>query len=237
MFVTDLEAPELTPDDAHHLVDVLRLGAGDLVVASDGAGRYRPCRLEPGVPGGRGAARAGRSRPTLLTPDGPVATSPRPDPPLTVGFALHKGGRPEWAVQKLTELGIDRIVIFTTARTVVRLDETGAARRGERLRRVAREAAAQCRRLRLPVVGDPVPYETVLADRLAALAVAEPGAPPITAATTCILVGPEGGFTEDELARAPTLVGLADTVLRAETAAVAAGVLLVSLRAGRVRPR
>ena len=77
----------------------------------------------------------------------------------------------------------------------------------------------------------------MLADRLAALAVAEPGAPPITAATTCILVGPEGGFTEDELARAPTLVGLADTVLRAETAAVAAGVLLVSLRAGRLRPR
>jgi 16S rRNA (uracil1498-N3)-methyltransferase len=164
-------------------------------------------------------------------------TSPPPDPPLSVGFALHKGERPEWAVQKLTELGIDRIITFTTARTVIRLDDAGIARRGERLRRVARDAAAQCRRLRLPRIDDPLPYETLLAGEDSAIAVAEPGAPPLVAGTTCVLVGPEGGFTEDELTRAPTLVGLADTVLRTETAAVTAGVLLVALRAGRIRPR
>jgi 16S rRNA (uracil1498-N3)-methyltransferase len=233
VFVADLDAPRLEPDDAHHLANVLRLGEGDLVVASDGAGAHRLCRIALGAPR-RG--RPGRVRLVRLDPVGTVATSPPPAPPLTVGFALHKGGRPEWAVERLTELGVDRIVTFTTARTVVHLDEVGSARRGERLRRVAREAAAQCRRLRLPAIVGPLPYESVLAGEPTGLAVAEPGAPSVTAATTCILVGPEGGFTEDELARASALVGLADTVLRTETAAVAAGVLLVSFRAGRARP-
>ncbi len=237
MFVPDLAAPELEPEDAHHLANVLRLAKGDLVIASDGRGAFRPCRLEFGAPPERGSSRASRSRLARLALAGPVVTIPPPDPPLMVGFALHKGERPEWAVQKLTELGIDRIITFTTARTVVRLDDTMAGRRGDRLRRVAREAAAQCRRVILPEVDDPVPYEMVLASFPGVLAVAEPGAPPLAASTTGVLVGPEGGFTEEELGRAPTLVGLTDTVLRAETAAVAAGVLLVSIRTGRVRPR
>ena len=97
-------------------------------------------------------------------------------------------------------------------------------------------AAAQCRRLTLPAVEGPVPYETVLAGSPPGLVVAEPGGPPMTATTTCVLVGPEGGFTPEELALAPGLVGLADTVLRAETAAVVAGAYLVALRAGRLHP-
>ncbi len=234
MFVADLATPELSPDDAHHLANVLRLEEGDQVIAADGRGAFRTCRLETGSRHGTGAGRR-RALLVRLAPVGPVATTPPPDPALTVGFALHKGERPEWAVQKLTELGIDRILTFTTARTVIRLDAAAAARRGEHLRRVAKEAAAQCRRLRLPLIDDPVPYKTVLANPPTSLAVATPGGPPLSATTTCVLVGPEGGFSEDELARAPALVGLADTVLRTETAAVAAGVLLVSIRAGRIR--
>ncbi len=214
---------------------MLRLGDGEAVVAADGRGSFRPCRLELGA---AGPARPGRGRvsPARLVADGPVTAVPPPSPPLTVGFALQKGERPEWAVQKLTELGVDRIVTFTTARTVVRPDEAGAARRNVRLQRIARAAAAQCRRLTLPAVEGPVPYETVLAGSPPGLVVAEPGGPPMTATTTCVLVGPEGGFTPEELALAPGLVGLADTVLRAETAAVVAGAYLVALRAGRLHP-
>jgi 16S rRNA (uracil1498-N3)-methyltransferase len=235
VFVADLDLVELGPDDAHHLAQVLRLGDGEVVVAADGRGSFRLCRLELGA---AGPARPGRGRvsPARLVADGPVTAVPPPSPPLTVGFALQKGERPEWAVQKLTELGVDRIVTFTTARTVVRPDEAGAARRNVRLQRIARAAAAQCRRLTLPAIEGPVPYETVLAGSAPGLVVAEPGGPPMTATTTCVLVGPEGGFTPEELALAPGLVGLADTVLRAETAAVVAGAYLVALRAGRLHP-
>ncbi len=235
VFVTDLAAPELAPEDAHHLADVLRLADGEAVVAADGTGAFRLCRFELGaVTRGRPGKR--RAVPARLVAEGAVSVAPSSEPPVTVGFALPKGERPEWAVQKLTELGVDRIVTFTTARTVVRLDEAAAHRRGEHLRRVAREAAAQCRRLTLPAVDGPVPYRAVLATAPPGLAVAEPGGPPPTAATTCILVGPEGGFTPEELDLAPGLVGLADTVLRAETAAVVAGAFLVAVRAGRLRP-
>jgi 16S rRNA (uracil1498-N3)-methyltransferase len=236
VFVADLAAPELEPADAHHLAQVLRLDDGDPVVAADGTGAFCPCRIEIARSTPAGAPRTRRPALVRLQRDGAIAETAAPDPPLGVGFALHKGERPEWAVQKLTELGIDRIITFTTERTVVRLDAAAARRRGDRLRRVAREAAAQCRRLTLPFVDDPVGYAEVLTRFGTGLAVAEPEAPPITAAMTCVLVGPEGGFTDGELARAPALVGLTDTVLRTETAAVTAGALLVAIRSGRLRP-
>ena len=77
-------------------------------------------------------------------------------PALTVAFAPVKGERPEWVVQKLTELGIDRIVPLLSERSVVRWSGARGKATVERLRRVAREAAAQCRRVWLPEVADTV---------------------------------------------------------------------------------
>ena len=125
MFVADLAAPELEPADAHHLAQVLRLDDGDPVVAADGTGAFCPCRIEIARSTPAGAPRSRRPAPVRLQRDGAIAETAAPDPPLGVGFALHKGERPEWAVQKLTELGIDRIITFTTERTVVRLDRGG----------------------------------------------------------------------------------------------------------------
>jgi 16S rRNA (uracil1498-N3)-methyltransferase len=68
----------------------------------------------------------------------------------------------------------------------------------------------------------------------AAVALADPGGAPLTLSTPTVLVGPEGGWTDEELAAVPCHVGLGPHVLRAETAAVAAGVLLAALRAGLV---
>ncbi len=73
-------------------------------------------------------------------------------PAVTVAFALVKGERPEWVTQKLTELGVDTIVPFTAARSVVRWDDRKAAANRDRLERVAREAAMQSRRCWLPEV-------------------------------------------------------------------------------------
>ena len=80
------------------------------------------------------------------------------EPGLTVAFAPTKGERPEWVVQKLTELGVDRIVPLISERSVVRWAGERGAGAVERLRRVAREAAAQSRRVWLPDVecGDEV---------------------------------------------------------------------------------
>jgi 16S rRNA (uracil1498-N3)-methyltransferase len=159
----------------------------------------------------------------------------RPTPALTVGFSLVKGDRPEWTVQKLTELGVDRIVPLTTDRTVVRWDAAKAARNGERLRRIAREAAMQCRRVWLPVVDDVQSFDAAV--DAPDVCVADPGGRPPTLERPSILVGPEGGWSDRERARvdASARVALGPHVLRAETAAVAAGTALALLRAGLVR--
>ncbi|MGO8873960.1 MAG: RsmE family RNA methyltransferase [Acidimicrobiales bacterium] len=233
VFVENPDAPVVTAADAHHLVDVLRLRPGDPVIASDGAGRWVPCRL--------GAAAAGRGArgvdpAALLAPGGPGGRQERPAPPVTVAFVPTKGDRPEWAAQKLTELGVDRIVPLRSHRSVVRWDGERGVRAVERLRRVAREAAAQCRRTWLPEV-----TAVCSLDELASLAggpvcLARPGAGPPRLDRPVVAVGPEGGWDDEEQARFPEGIGLGPTVLRAETAAVVAGTVLCGLRNAVVAP-
>jgi 16S rRNA (uracil1498-N3)-methyltransferase len=215
-FVTDLETVELSPDDAHHLFRVLRLRAGEAVTVSDGAGRWRPCRVS--------AAGA-------LEAAGDIAVVAPPEPAVTIAFALTKGERPEWTVQKLTEVGVDRIVPMTTGHTVLRWDADRARRGVERFREVARAAAMQARLAWLPAVAEVTPIGDLLAADPAATALAHPGGEALSLARPTVLVGPEGGFTEAELAAAPARVDLGPTTLRAETAALAAGVRLCALRA------
>ena len=90
------------------------------------------------------------------------AHEPPLEPALTIAFALTKGERPELAVQKLTELGADEIVLVRSARSVVRWDSDREDHALDRLRRVAREAGAQSRRARLPVIDGPVAVAELL---------------------------------------------------------------------------
>ena len=236
VFVADPAAPVLETADAHHLLRVLRLRPGEVVVAADGAGRWCRCRLS--ARGGRGNDLEDLAPADLLEVDGPLHEDPSPTPVLTVAFAPVKGDRPEWVVQKLTEVGIDRIVPLVTERSVVRWDGSRADRNVERLRRIAREAAAQCRRTFLPEVS----AVTTLADLGPGAGgepgawLAEPGGPPLGDTTTVVAVGPEGGWSPSERAGARGLVGLGPTILRAETAALVAGALMSALRAGAVGP-
>jgi 16S rRNA (uracil1498-N3)-methyltransferase len=222
VFVRDLDAPVLDDDDLHHLARVLRLRAGEVVTASDGAGRWRVCAFADGA---------------ALTIAGDVECSPASAPAITVGFALTKGERPEWTVQKLTEVGVDRIVPVAAARSVVRLAGDRAAAQHRRWEKVAREAAMQSRRVWLPAVEPVTPFATAVG--ASPVAVAEQGGAPPSLAFPAVLVGPEGGWSEAELALADAAgaarVGLGPTVLRAETAALAVAVLLGGLRTGSVR--
>jgi len=216
VFVADPSAPELADEDRHHLGRVLRLRDGDDLTLGDGAGRW--CRA---------VYRTGDEP----DPTGELVVVAPPDREVAVGFSLIKGGRPELVVQKLTELGVDRILPLSAERSVVRWDVARAATQVERFRRVAREAAMQSRRVWLPTVD-----EVAAAGDIApasGLALAEPGGGPIDGSVRMLLVGPEGGWTDGELA-GHAMVGLGRTVLRAETAAISAGTLLTALRDGRV---
>jgi 16S rRNA (uracil1498-N3)-methyltransferase len=222
VFVADLEQPELDPDDVHHLTRVLRLRPGEALSVSDGDGGWRSCQL------GAGGA---------LEVVGDLRRFERRHPQITVGFAPGKGDRPEWAVQKLTEAGVERIVLLRTERSVVRWDGERARRHLERLSVVARQAAMQSRQLWLPQLRGPMSVEAVIsdADYREAVALATPGGGPPSLGQPCVLVGPEGGWSPDEERSGPPGVALGSAVLRTETAALAAGVLLAALRDGLVQ--
>lgn len=190
---------------------MLRLRAGERLTVSDGRGGWRLCRFGP----------------TLLT-DGDVERRARPSPGITVAFAVVKGQRPEWAVQKLTEIGVDRIAPLVTARSVVRWPVGDADGHLQRLRRVAREAAMQSRRLWLPVVAGVSPFSTLAPE--AGACIAHPDGTPPTLGHPTVLIGPEGGWDDTELAAGLPRIRLGANVVRTETAAVVAGALLCALR-------
>ena len=216
-FVDDLVRPRLSVGDHHHLTRVLRLSPGDAVTVGDGAGRWRAARVGTGPD---------------LADLGEIRADARVEPPLTVAFALVKGERPELTVQKLTELGIDRIVPFEAARSVVRWDDAKAARQERRLTTIAREAAMQCRRTWLPDVARVATFADVA--RLPGAVRAELDGDPPSLRHPTVLVGPEGGWTPEEAAAVAPRVRIAAHVLRAETAAITVGALLGAIRGALV---
>jgi 16S rRNA (uracil1498-N3)-methyltransferase len=208
-FVDDLDAPVLADGERHHLERVRRLRPGDGLTVGDGAGRFRLVRFGP-----------------RLELDGPIESAPAPASPVTVGFALTKGDKPELVVQKLVEIGVHRIVPFVAERTVVRWEPAKAARNVRRWRVIAGEAAAQAHRPHLAVVDEVATFAEVAALRVAALA--HPDGAALTGDIRTILVGPEGGWSPAEESAVPTWIGIGPHILRAETAALVAAALLVA---------
>ncbi|HNJ98485.1 MAG TPA: 16S rRNA (uracil(1498)-N(3))-methyltransferase [Ilumatobacteraceae bacterium] len=213
VFVENLAAPLLDPDDEHHLFRVLRLRDGELVTATDGHGSWRELRVTGGG----------------LAVDGDLKVEPAV-PLVTIAVAIPKGDRLEWMVQKLTEVGVREILLVDCARSVVRWDAGKVAKQLVRLERIAREAAMQSRSVWRTQVQGPVVFAEVAARERVVLA--EPDAPRwgTTSAVAAgdvevVVIGPEGGFSPDELALVPGRVGLSDQVLRVETAALVAAVL------------
>lgn len=222
-FVVDLDRPVLDEADHRHFERVLRLRPGDPLTVCDGAGRWRPARF---------------TATARTEANGPARSVPVVAPPVAVAFALVKAGRPDWVVQKLTEVGIDLVLPFVADRSVVRWDVAKAATQVRRWRRVAREAAMQSRRCRLPDITPLAWFDEVaarpgacLADR-ATGAVVSGGLGPPHLDHPLVLVGPEGGWSDAERRTGLPSVVLGPHVLRAETAAMVAGALLMAGRAG-----
>jgi 16S rRNA (uracil1498-N3)-methyltransferase len=157
----------------------------------------------------------------------------QPERPITLVLAIFKFDRFEWAVEKCTELGVSRFVPVVARRTDVHLAQ-GAAKRVERWRRIAREASEQSRRLSVPEIADPVrlreylsseksPTRILLAENEADIQLRDLCDDD---AETALAIGPEGGWTPEELKFFADFnwqpASLGRTILRAETAAIAA---------------
>jgi 16S rRNA (uracil1498-N3)-methyltransferase len=202
--------------DGNYLAAVLRLGPGDRVkLFDDRSGEWLATIAE-----------AGRKRVTLIVGERLRERELLPD--LWLLFAPIKRGRIDWLVEKATELGVARLLPVVTRRTVV--DRLNL----DRLRAHAVEAAEQCGRTALPELAEPRKLDAVLrgwpegralhfADEAGGAPLASAAAP----APAALLIGPEGGFTEEERAAIRALpsarpVSLGPRILRADTAALAA---------------
>jgi 16S rRNA (uracil1498-N3)-methyltransferase len=213
--VADHASLPLPGEIGHQVLRVLRMHDGERLVLLEGDGIEHHCQLDGGL--------------LAVVERRPAVGEPRHR--LTIVQALLKGDALEAAVRAATEVGAAAFRLVLTERTVPR---DLSATRLERLRAVAREAAEQSERGVVPEVEPPVslvaaigPGSVVLWER------ADAGMPRLgsLAPPAAVVIGPEGGFTADEVAAAEragaTLAGLGPRILRAETvAAVATGIIL-----------
>lgn len=214
---------EVTGDEAHHAVAVRRLREGEHLVLTDGAG----CSATAVV------TETGKRRFAAAVED--VRRVPRPQPAVTVVQALPKGDRGELAVEVLTEIGVDRVVPWAAARSVAVWRGERAAKSHAKWQATAREAAKQARRSWHPEVEPLAGTDRVVellgsADLAVVLHESAPAAlsalPVPARGHLVVVVGPEGGLTEEELAAffgvGVVPVRLGTEVLRTSTAGVAA---------------
>ena len=214
----------LDREQAHYLSRVLRLGAGDIATLFDARGREAEATITQLTREGAAAEVVTvRTRPTLACS-------------LTVALATPKGERADWAIEKLTEVGVDRILWLVTERSVMKPDPVGA--RTERWTRLARAAASQSERVGWPQIQGPIPFDQFLTlDSEHRLIADRSGEPleswvPHTHPRSALLgIGPEGGFTTAELeasARAGFVpVSLSPNILRVETAAIIGAAMIL----------
>jgi 16S rRNA (uracil1498-N3)-methyltransferase len=217
----------LDGEEARHAATVRRLRAGERLILSDGAGAMARCVVD--------AVQPGRDAQLTLTVE-ESWTEAAPALRVHLAQALAKGDRGELAVELATEAGVDAIVPWRAARSVAKWDDGGRGDKAlARWRTTARAAAKQARRAHVPDVTEPVTTRELagLAATMSLVIVLESDVPDrltdLTIPTTgdvLLVVGPEGGITDEELhtlreagARA---VRLGTTVLRTSTAAAVA---------------
>lgn len=222
---------EIQGAEARHLARVLRARPGDRFAAFDGSGIEVVAEVLETGPALRGRILARHC--------------PRVEPrlELTLYLSLVRGERFDLAVEKATELGVSRLVPLGSRRCTVRRPGPGRRQRWER---IARSAAAQSGRVRVPRIGEPLAFPAALEEAVRGhrhTLILAPGAPPPEgplADSAALLVGPEGGFEEQEVGTARAagalVVGLGPRTLRSETAAVVAVALALYL-AGEIRCR
>ena len=212
----------LTGAEAHHALDVLRIKVGEPVVILDGAGREFSCVVRS------------RDRKAVTLAVGQTQSSPAPVCRVTLVQAVPKGKLIETIIQKATELGVFRVIPLLSERVVMRLEDEAVNHKVEKWRHTAIEAIKQCGQRWLPRVEPPIALPALLARRenfdLSLVGSLQGDArhpreyfgSPQPAAIR-IWIGPEGDFTDGELAAirgaGARPISLGPLVLRSDTAA------------------
>ena len=209
LVLNNIDSISLSDTDSHHLFRVLRVRDGQSVTATDGAGRWRECRV------------VGRDGIEIV---GAVVAENAHSSTIGVAFVPVKAEKPENTVRQLVEVGADTIdVLLPTKRAVAGTRD----RLNDRIHTIVREACMQSRRVFVPQVNVGVDLAEVLVR--AGVAVADPEGGPLSAEHQYIVVGPEGGFDASEVPETVAKVSIGPVVMRAETAALVAGARLVAL--------
>ncbi len=222
---------ELDGDKARYLSRVLRLRVGDGLLVFDGEGNEYAATIS-GI---------GKSSATLRV-DSKTASKTESGLRVHLVQGISRGERMDFVVQKATELGVKRITPVLTEHGVVKLDALRAEKRRDHWQKVAASACEQSGRVRLPLVDTPIPLKAWFGskpEQVDAELILKPSAKMplarIDAPETkvCVLIGPEGGFSDTEYEDAFVAgfrpVSLGPRVLRTETAAIAALAILQSM--------
>lgn len=207
--------------ESQHLAKVMRAQPGDLVTAFDGTGwEYQIELTSVGKKKVEGAIRS------------QAEVSRESSCRLTLAVALPKGDRQRWLVEKAVELGVARLIPLISKRGVAQPVEKAI----ERLRRAVIEASKQCRRNHLMTVEAGQTIKQVLDNRPACSLLLHPTGVSLAADTfqsadeIVALIGPEGGFSDEEVAQAVEfgcqVVSFGPRILRVETAALAIAALV-----------
>lgn len=212
------ESPFLEGDEAKHLAQVLRIQSGATITVFDGLGNFAEARV----------LSVSKQRIDLMLELAESKSSPLPE--ITLAQAIPKGKNMDWIVQKAVELGVSKIQPLVTRNTIVSPGDEKA----EKWRRTALEACKQCAQFTIPVIAEPISFDTwikspdpselkiiaSLADNPKNFRETLAAYPEIESVT--ILIGPEGDFTQQETEAALDTdfipVTLGDLVLRVETA-------------------
>ena len=226
----------LSREETHHMTRVLRLKPGDEALVFDGCGREYRCSFLK--------VEDNRARLEVIAELLDAIESPLR---LILGQSLAKGEKFDFIVQKATELGVSSIVPLLADRADVKLAEGRSEKRLERWRRISLEALKQCGRRTIVEIRDPMSVRELIGARDsgehsfetgAVFVFSQQGGAPIGDALAeaehplgiTVLIGPEGGWSDDEFSLFATRdvksVTLGPRVLRTETAAIAAMTLI-----------
>ena len=209
------ETALVTGNEAQHLAKVMRAQVGDSLTLFDGSGAEFLARVE----------KLGRHEVQVAILERHAIDRELPRD-VTLAVALPKGERQQWLVEKLTELGVTRVVPIVTKRGVAQPVDNALSR----LRRTVIEASKQCGRNRLLEIAPPQTWTALATQCDAARYLAHPAiavtvAKPADQQAVVLAVGPEGGWTDEEVALAIAHhwqgIDLGPRILRVETAAIA----------------